>query len=164
MSSYRSHTCNELTKKHVGEKVTLSGWINRRRDHGDIIFIDLRDRDGVTQVVFDPSIHKDSHKLAEKVRPEYVIRIEGKVRERPQDMINKNLPTGEIEVIANEITVLNKAKTPPFEIADENDVKEELRLQYRYLDLRRGRMQRNIKVRHNTIQAIRSFFDKEAST
>ena len=158
---YRTHTCSELTAKHVGEKVTLSGWVHRRRDHGGIIFIDLRDRYGLTQVVFDPEFDKKALEVAEGVRSEYVLKVTGEVRKRIEGQANPNMETGEIEVYINEIEILNDAKTPPFEIDIEKNVNEELRLKYRYLDLRHERMQKNMVLRHKMIMAIRNFMDKE---
>ncbi len=128
---YRSHTCNDLRADLEGSEVTLSGWVHRRRDHGGLIFIDLRDRYGLTQVVFDPSHNADSATGADAVRPEYVIKITGVVRKRPDGMKNDKIDTGEIEVLAHEIEVLNKSETPPFEIDSDVEVNEELRLKYR---------------------------------
>lgn len=154
---YRSHTNNELQSKHVGEDVTLCGWVHRRRDHGGVIFIDLRDRYGLTQVVFDPQINAKPHTLADKLRPEFVIQISGKVRTRPEGQENKNLETGEIEVICDELTILNESKTPPFEIDQDKHVGEEHRLTYRYLDLRKTRMQHNLVLRHEVNRHIRNY-------
>ncbi len=158
---YRTHTCNELAKDHTSEKVTLSGWVNKRRDLGGLIFIDLRDRYGITQVVFDPSGDKDAHIEAEKIRPEFVIKVEGVVRERPEGQTNKDIATGDIEVLADKVEILSRAKTPPFEIDKDKDVSEDLRLKYRYLDLRRQRMKKNIEFRHKVIKKIRDFLDAE---
>ena len=158
---YRTHTCGELTAKDSGQEVTLSGWVHRRRDHGGLIFIDLRDRYGLTQIVSDPENTAQAHKLADSVRSEYVIQVKGNVRRRPEGMQNKNMQTGEIEVLINEFSVLNTAKTPPFEIDQEKDVGEELRLKYRYLDLRRERMKKNVLLRHQIIKEIRNFMDNE---
>ena len=133
---YRTHTCGELTKENNGQEVTLSGWVNNRRDHGGIIFIDLRDRYGLTQVKYDPKINKEAWQVADKVRPEYVIKITGEVLMRPSDMVNKKMETGEIEIAAHEIEILSESKTPPFEISQDKPVNEDLRLRYRYLDLR----------------------------
>lgn len=158
---YRTNTCKELRKTHIGKSVTLSGWVLSRRDHGGLIFVDLRDRYGLTQIVTDPEHNAAAHKVLDGVRPEYVIKIKGKVRARPSGIENPKLATGEIEVICDEVEVLNEAKTPPFEInQDGSDVNEELRLKYRYLDLRRDRMKRNMEVRHKTIKFIRDFLDK----
>lgn len=157
----RTHNCNELDAAAIGKEVELCGWVHRRRDHGGLIFIDLRDRYGVTQVVADPAESKECHKNADVVRPEYVIRIKGVVRSRPEGMANPTMKTGEIEVLINEFEVLNKAKTPPFEIDQETDVGEETRLKYRYLDLRRERMQKNVEMRYRIIKEIRVFLDKE---
>ncbi len=158
---YRTHTCCELTKEHIGEEATLSGWVHRRRDHGGLIFIDLRDRYGITQVVFDPSNDKDSHITAENIRSEFVINIKGVVRARPDGQANPDMKTGEIEVLGNFINILSRAKTPPFEIDQDKEVGEDLRLKYRYLDLRRQRMKNNIELRHRVIKSIRDFLDEE---
>lgn len=159
---YRTHTCNDLRASQEGAEVTLSGWVHRRRDHGGLIFIDLRDRYGITQVVFDPSHNQEATNGADKVRPEYVIKIQGVVRTRPGGMKNEKLPTGEIEVLAHEVEVLNRSETPPFEIDSDGEVNEELRLKYRYLDLRRERMKKNILLRHKIIKTIRDFLsDRE---
>jgi len=158
---YRTHTCGELTTANKGEKVTLSGWVNRRRDHGGLIFIDLRDRYGLTQVVFDPSNNKDAHIEAEAIRPEFVLRLEGTVRLRPEGGENTNLKTGGIEVLGDKVEIISRAKTPPFEIDQETPVNEELRLKYRYLDLRKTRMQRNLITRHKVIKKLRDLMDAE---
>ena len=158
---YRTLTCNDLTEKNVGDEVTLSGWVNRRRDHGGVIFIDLRDRYGLTQVVSHPENHPEAHGAMDKVRSEFVIQIKGKVIARPEGQTNNNIDTGKIEVEVAELNVLNTAKTPPFEIDQDKDVNEELRLKYRYLDLRRKRLSGNIVLRHQMTKYIRDFFDKE---
>ena len=133
----RTHTCNDLNASMVGKEVTLCGWVNSRRDHGGLIFIDLRDRYGLTQIVTDPNDFDDAHKFADEVRPEFVIRVTGKVRNRPDGMKNPKMVTGEVEVLISKFEVLNKSKTPPFEIDQDKEVNEELRLKYRYLDIRR---------------------------
>lgn len=158
---YRNHTCGCLSNKFEGQKVILSGWVNSRRDHGGLIFVDLRDRYGLTQIVSDPEHNKKLHKLADRLRPEWVVRVEGKVRKRPKEMVNPKLRTGKIEILIDKIDILNEAKTPPFEILREKDVDEELRLEYRYLDLRHKRLQKNIELRHKVIKKIRDFLDKE---
>lgn len=157
---YRSHTCGQLTASHKGQEVTLSGWVHRRRDHGDLIFVDLRDRYGLTQVVFDPSENKDAHRIAEDLRSEFVIQLTGEVRERPKGQENPNMQSGEIEVLVNAIEILNRSKTPPFEIDHPKDANEELRLKYRYLDLRRERMRDNIVFRHRFIKLLRDIMDE----
>ena len=141
--------------------MTLSGWVHRRRDHGGVIFVDLRDRYGLTQIVSDPVNHKKAHDAMNDVRHEFVIQVSGKVRSRPDGQANKNLTTGEIEVLVTDVKILNSAKTPPFEIDQENEIAEELRLKYRYLDLRRERLKNNIFLRHKIIKFIRDFLDKE---
>lgn len=158
---YRTHTCNSLSKKDEGKVVTLSGWVHRRRDHGGVIFVDLRDRYGLTQIVSDPVNYKKAHDAMNGVRHEFVIQAEGKVRMRPEGQTNKNLATGEIEVLVTDLKILNPSKTPPFEIDQEKEITEELRLKYRYLDLRRERLKNNIFLRHKIIKFIRDFLDKE---
>ncbi|MHB1356763.1 MAG: aspartate--tRNA ligase [Anaerolineae bacterium] len=151
----RTHSCGELRPSNVGAEVTLAGWVHRRRDHGNIIFVDLRDRWGLTQVVFNPDKDLASHDLAGRLRNEYVIQIKGVVSHRPEGLTNPKLPTGEIEVMVRELTILNEAKSPVFAINDELEADEVLRLRYRYLDLRRERMQRNIILRHEVVLFIR---------
>ncbi len=155
---FRTNTCGELRIADIGKEVTLSGWVFHRRDHGGIIFIDLRDRYGVTQIVFDPESNAESHGIADKVRSEWVLKVTGIVRARGEGLTNVNLQTGEIEVLVTEIEVLNTSKTPPFEISTEKDVREDLRLEYRYLDLRRGKMQKNMKLRNDMTHVIRNYF------
>ena len=153
----RSHYCGQLTAGMIGEDVALCGWVHRRRDHGGVIFIDLRDREGLAQVVYDPD-RAASFALAESLRNEFVIRITGRVRRRPQGTVNPNLPTGEVEVLGHTLEILNKAKTPPFQLDDEN-VQDDIRLRYRYVDLRRETMQANIKLRSRVTRAIRDYLD-----
>ncbi|MCY4361398.1 MAG: aspartate--tRNA ligase [Gammaproteobacteria bacterium] len=153
----RSHYCGQLSAGMIGEQVALCGWVHRRRDHGGVIFIDLRDRDGLAQVVYDPD-RAESFALAETLRNEFVIRITGRVRRRPEGTVNPNLPTGEVEVLGHTLEILNKAKTPPFQLDDEN-VQDDIRLRYRYVDLRREVMQDNIKLRSRVARAIRDFLD-----
>ncbi|MBA3947867.1 MAG: aspartate--tRNA ligase [Herpetosiphonaceae bacterium] len=153
----RTHTCGELRPLQAGEQVTLTGWLNRRRDFGTLIFIDLRDRYGITQVVVDSTTSPEAHAVLAEARSEYVLKIVGMVRVRPEDGRNTNLPTGEIEVVAQQAEILNPSKQPPLYIAKEGNEDEALRLKYRYLDLRRARMQRNIILRHQTIKFIRDW-------
>ncbi len=155
----KSHSCGELNKKHVGVTVTLAGWVDRRRDHGGLIFIDLRDREGIVQVVFNPEVSKQCHEIASEMRNEYVIKVSGEVAPRPPGTENLKLATGEIEVIAHTTAILNPSKTPPFYINEDVEVEESLRLKYRYLDLRRARMKENLLLRHQTIKFIRDFLD-----
>ena len=155
---YRSHTAGELRPGNYGEGVRLAGWVHRRRDHGGLIFIDLRDRWGITQVTFDPE-REELFAAAESLRPEWSISVEGEVTRRPEGNENPDLPTGEIEVEATDLTVLNTSETPPFEIDREHPVDELLRLKYRYLDLRRARMQENIEFRHRVIKHIRDYLN-----
>ena len=153
----KSHNCGELNKRHIGTKVNLAGWVDRRRDHGGLIFIDIRDREGVVQVVFNPEISKQCHEVANEMRNEYVVRVSGEVTLRPPGTENPKLPTGEIEVIAQNADILNPSKTPPFYINEEVEVEESLRLKYRYLDLRRARMQKNLLLRHQAVKFMRDF-------
>jgi len=155
----RTHSCGELRKEHIGSEVSLAGWINRRRDHGGLIFIDLRDREGIVQTVFNPEISPASLKTAEKMRNEYVVRIKGEVALRPAGTENPRLPTGDIEVIVKDTEILNPSETPPFYINEEMEVDENLRLKYRYLDLRRPRMKENLLLRHRVIRFMRDFLD-----
>ena len=156
----KTHNCGELRPEHAGQRVTLAGWVNRRRDMGGVIFIDLRDRDGKTQVVINAGRSQAAFDVAEQVRGEYVIQVKGEVQERPSGMENPSLPTGYIEVLADEVIVLNPSKTPPFAIDRDENVDETLRLKYRYLDLRRERMQRNLQIRHKAVKFIRDFLDE----
>ncbi len=156
----KTHSCGELRVEHVGAEVTLAGWVNRRRDMGGVIFIDLRDRDGKTQVVINSGRAPEGFALAEQARSEYVLQIKGVVSKRPEGLENPNLKTGDIEVLVDEIVVLNPSKTPPFRIDRDEAVDESLRLKYRYLDLRRGKMQRNLTIRHKAVKFIRDFLDE----
>jgi aspartyl-tRNA synthetase len=156
---YKSHSCGELRLSHVDQTVSLAGWVHRRREHGGVTFIDLRDRTGVVQVVFSQEFSPDAHHAVTDVRNEWVIQLEGKVRKRPADMENPALNTGEIEVEVFEVSVLNPAKTPPFSINKEDEVEERVRLKYRYLDLRRERMSYNMIMRHRVVKYIRDFLD-----
>jgi aspartyl-tRNA synthetase len=158
-SNARKHSCGDLRLADVGSPVELNGWVNRRRDHGGLIFIDVRDHDGITQVVFDPQ-QPDAFGVAESLRNEDVIRVEGAVRARPAGTENSKLATGEIEVGVEQLTILGRSLTPPFPISSDENVDESLRLKYRYLDLRTARMQRNLLVRHKLVKAIRDYFDE----
>jgi len=155
----KSYSCGELNKKHVGARVTLAGWVDRRRDHGGLIFIDLRDREGIVQVVFNPEVSEQCHKVANGMRSEYVVRVSGEVALRPSGTENPKLATGDVEVIAQNTEILNPSKTPPFYISEANEVDESLRLKYRYLDLRRTRMKENMLLRHRVVKFIRDFLD-----
>ena len=155
----KTHSCGELRAAHVGQEVTLAGWVNRRRDHGGLIFVDLRDRSGIVQVVANPDVSPEGHAAAQQVRGEYVLQVKGIVRVRPEGLTNPDIPTGEIEVLAHAVRILNPAKTPPFYIYDDSPVDEALRLKYRYLDLRRQRMQRNLILRYRVVKYIRDFLD-----
>lgn len=156
----KTHSCGELRREDVGRQVTLAGWVNRRRDMGGVVFIDLRDRDGKTQVVVNSGRSQEAFNVAEQVRGEYVLQVRGEVHARPEGMTNPELATGEIEVLVDEVIVLNPAKTPPFLIDRDENVDESTRLKYRYLDLRRERLQRNITVRHTAVRFIREFLNE----
>ena len=157
----RTHTCGELNKTHEGRTVVLNGWVHRRRDHGNVIFVDLRDRFGVTQVVFNPDFNEPAHQRAHVLRSEYVVSVTGTVRLRPEGSANPDLGTGEIEVFVTGVDVLNEARTPPFVIEDDADATEALRLKHRYLDLRRPRMQHLLTLRHRVAQEVREFLNRE---
>jgi aspartyl-tRNA synthetase len=155
----KSHSCGELNKDNIANRVTLAGWVDRRRDHGGLIFIDLRDRDGIVQVVFNPEKSKTCHETANQLRNEFVIRTSGEVSPRPPGTENPKLASGEIEVIADSIEILNTSKTPPFYINEDTEVDENLRLKYRYLDLRRDHMKNNLLLRHRVVKFMRDFLD-----
>lgn len=157
----RTHTCCELTAADIGSKILLMGWVQFRRDHGGLIFVDLRDREGLTQVVFTPEADAQGHERAHILRTEYVLALQGYVRARPEGMANPNMKTGEIEVVVTAWKLLNTSKTPPFAVEDRVDASENLRLQYRYLDLRRPRMAQNMRLRHKATQAMRKYLDEE---
>ena len=153
----RTHKCGELRVEQDGQPVVLMGWVNRRRDHGNLIFLDVRDRTGITQVVLDKEVSSEAHAKAEAARSEYVVAVKGKVRRRGTGLDNPNMPTGQIEVVASELLLLNEAKTPPFSPAEDGIVNEEVRLKYRYLDLRRPQMQANFALRSRVAMAIRNY-------
>jgi len=155
----KSYNCGELRKTHAGQKVTLAGWVHRRRDHGGKVFIDLRDREGIVQVVFNPQVSQEAYQVAGSLRSEYVIQVAGEVAPRPEGTKNPKLATGDIEVMANEAVILNPSKTPPFYISEDEDVEESLCLKNRYLYLRRPRMKDNLLLRHRVIKFIRDFLD-----
>ena len=158
---YKTHTCGELRAIHAGQTVTLAGWVHRRRDHGGVTFIDLRDRFGIVQVVTNPEQSPRAHELLIPARSEWVIQVEGEVRIRPEGMINSQLDTGEIEVVVKNSKILNPAKTPPIYINKDEEADEQTRLKYRYLDLRRERMRNNLVLRHNAIKFIRDYLDRQ---
>ncbi len=157
----RTHSCGELNKGNIEENVTLMGWVNSRRDHGGLIFIDLRDREGKTQIVFDPKVSKEAHHLAHNIRNEFVIAVKGEVSFRGKDAINPNMKTGEIEIRISEMQILSQSKQLPFSISEYSDVGEDARLKYRYLDLRRTEMKNNIILRHKVSLLIRNFLNKK---
>lgn len=157
----RSANCGELAAANVGDEVCLMGWVQFRRDHGGLIFVDLRDRAGLTQIVFSPEIAPDAHEKAHILRSEYVLAVKGKVRNRPEGMVNPDLPTGEIEVVAHDWKLLNTSRTPPFAIEDRTDAGENLRLLWRYLDLRRPVMQKALRMRHKLTHAVREYLDSD---
>ena len=154
----RTHKCGEINTQQLDQTVTICGWVHRRRDHGGVIFIDLRDRAGLVQVVFDPDV-AEMFAIAEHVRSEYVLQITGLVRLRPEGTINKNMHSGEIEILAKSIEVLNESETPPFPIESDIEVNEELRLRYRYLDLRKVAMQEKMRVRRDVTRVLRNYLD-----
>jgi aspartyl-tRNA synthetase len=160
-SLQRTHKCGELRVEQDGQDVVLMGWVNRRRDHGNLIFLDVRDRTGITQVVLDKEVSGEAHAKAEAARSEYVVAVKGKVRRRGAGLDNPNMATGEIEVVAHELLLLNEAKTPPFSPAEDAIANEEVRLKYRYLDLRRTEMQYNFELRHKVARAIRNYLSDE---
>ncbi len=155
----KDHHCGELRREHVGRTVTLAGWVHRQRDHGTLIFLDLRDRSGRVQVVFDATQAPEAFRVAREARAEYVLQVQGTVRARPADMVNPDLPTGEIEVLASEARILNPSRTPPIYVHKDPEEDINLRLRYRYLDLRRERLQRNLILRHRVVKFIRDFLD-----
>lgn len=157
----RTHNCNELGQENLDQEVTLMGWVLRRRDHGGVIFIDLRDRWGITQVVFNPEINPDVHAKAHRLRSEWVLAVRGRVEKRPSDMENPKLKTGAIEVLVDELRILNTSETPPFPLDEETEISDNLRLQYRYLDLRRPEVAKNLILRHQALQTVRSFLNAE---
>ncbi len=158
----RTHYCGELRKEDIGATVTLYGWVDRRRDHGGVIFLDLRDRSGIVQIVSDPQRTPDSYEQANALRNEYVVEITGRVTQRPDESLNPRLPTGEVEIYADKIKLLNGVrKQLPFQVstADTETVREDLRLKYRYLDLRRERMAKNMQLRHQVVKAMRRYLE-----
>src|SRR6266700_1520868 len=157
---YRTHTCGELTIDHVGQQVTLAGWVNRRRDHGGLVFLDIRDRYGMTQVICDPERSAEAHRVASELRSEYVVQISGAVVPRLAGTENPNLSTGAIEIAAEHIEILNPSRTTPFPISDNIQVDESLRLKYRYLDLRRPGMCDNMVLRHRVVKVMRDYLDE----
>jgi aspartyl-tRNA synthetase len=160
-TAYRTHTCGELSKAHAGQTVRLAGWVDSSRDHGGVIFIDLRDRYGTTQCVFNPAESRQAHAMAEKVHSQYVIQVEGTVQPRPADAVNPKMKTGEIEVRSASAQVLSESDSLPFEVSDQADAGEDIRLKYRYLDLRRPKMQRNLMMRHLVVRTMRQTLEAD---
>ena len=155
----RTHSCIELRDTHIGQEVVLMGWVQHRRDHGGVIFVDLRDREGITQVVFNPVVSEAVHAKAQEIRSEYVLGVRGKVSGRPDDMINPKMETGAVEILVEELRIFSRAKTPAFQIEDRVEASESIRLQYRYLDLRRNQLKNNILARHRATMAVRNYLD-----
>ena len=156
----KTMSCGELDKGHTGDSVTLAGWVHRRRDHGNLIFVDLRDREGIVQVVFNPDLAPEAHEVAERLRNEWVVQVTGRVAARPEGTENLDLPTGAVEVVAEQAAVMNESKTPPFYINEEGEVDELLRLKYRYLDLRKPKMREILALRHRVVKFVRDFLDE----
>jgi len=154
----RSHYCGELNEAHVDQEVTLCGWVHRRRDHGGVIFLDLRDRDGISQVVFDPDT-VESFAIAEGVRNEFVVKVVGRVRLRPEGTMNADMPTGKIEVLGKQLEILNEARTPAFQLDEHAEVGEDVRLRFRYIDLRRPEMAERLRFRSKVTNTVRNFLD-----
>ncbi|MDO9351063.1 MAG: amino acid--tRNA ligase-related protein, partial [Deltaproteobacteria bacterium] len=156
----RTDYCGDLKKKDANREVTLLGWVQRRRDLGGLIFVELRDRQGIVQVVFNPEVSPETHEKAQSLRNEYVVGVQGTVALRPEGTPNPKLSTGEIEIIVKELKILNISKTPPFLIEDEEEVAENTRLKYRYLDLRKPGLQKNLILRHRLAREVREYFDR----
>ena len=157
----RTHNCNDLGRENLSQEVTLMGWVLRRRDHGGVIFIDLRDRWGITQIVFNPEVNKEVHAKAHQLRNEWVLAVKGQVELRPGDMENKKLKTGSIEILVDELRILNTSETPPFPLDEDGDFSDNLRLQYRYLDLRRPEVASNLILRHQALQTVRNYLNDQ---
>nr|NIS61121.1 aspartate--tRNA ligase [Pseudomonadota bacterium] len=155
----RTDYCGSLKPSDAGREVVLMGWVQRRRDHGGVIFVDLRDREGIIQVVFNPEINPEVHTKAHKIRSEFVLAVKGEVTMRPAESINPDLDTGEIEVLTKELRILSVSENPPFLIEDNGEISENVRLRYRYLDLRRPRLQKNLILRHRVAKAVRTYLD-----
>ena len=157
----RTHMCGNLSKSDVGNIVTVNGWVDRVRDNGGVLFLLIRDRSGIIQCTFDKSVNKDLFDIAFTCRTEFVVAIKGELVARDEAAINKKMPTGEVEVIAQDIRILTRAETTPFEIDDTKEVNDQIRLKYRYLDLRRPSMQRNMMLRHRVMQVARNYFNEQ---
>ncbi|NIQ03972.1 MAG: aspartate--tRNA ligase, partial [Nitrospinaceae bacterium] len=157
----RTHTCGELTDQQIGQTVVLCGWVHTRRDHGGLIFVDLWDKEGITQVVLNPQIDKLAHQQAQAIRGNFIIKVRGNVRSRPEGMVNPKLKTGAIEVYVDDLDLLNRSQTPPFSPWEDQEVTEALRLKHRYLDLRREELQRNLKIRYQITRVVRNVLDRQ---
>ena len=157
----RSHYCGQVSSADIGREVCLMGWVQRRRDHGGLIFIDLRDREGIVQLALDPDRDPEAHTKADRVRNEYVLAVKGVVSPRPEGTVNAKMKTGEVEVEVRELRILNTAKTPPFMIDDFGEVAENIRLKHRYLDLRRPAIQNNLMLRHRVARTVRTYLDAQ---
>ena len=155
----KTNNCIDLSNLTLGKSVILAGWVANRRDHGNLIFLDLRDQSGIAQVVIDADINQQLHKNAKSIRNEWVLQISGVIRKRPEGSENPKLPTGYVEIITHDLTILNESITPPFEITDDITIDESIRLKYRYLDLRRIRMSNILALRHNVVKFIRDFLN-----
>ena len=155
-------SCGSVSEKLLGTKVKLSGWVNKRRDHGGLVFVDLRDRSGIVQLVLNPDVSKEVHEIAHALRPEFVVEVEGEVVARSKETINSNIPTGKIEIKVEKVKILNKAKTLPFMLDEAKNVEEELRLKYRYLDIRRPEILSKLALRHKIIFEIRKFLNNQS--
>ena len=157
----RDKYCAEISEKDVGLSLNIAGWANKWRDHGGVVFIDLRDRSGIVQVIFNPENNQEIHEIAHKIRSEYVLQIKGEVRKRPAGTENLSIPSGQVEIIAKELTILNDCKPLPFMVEDDTDASESLRYKHRYLDLRRPVIQRNLIIRHKATKSIREYLDSQ---
>ena len=156
----RTTYCGSVTEEYIGQTVTLNGWVQKRRDLGGLIFIDLRDREGVVQIVFNPDFSEEALKIADKVRSEYVIQVKGQVTKRDEKSVNDKIKTGKVEVQVSSIEILNESETPPFSITDVNDIDENVRLKYRYIDLRRESLAQTFKMRHQITRSVRNYLDE----
>jgi len=155
----RSNLCAEIGREFIGKEISICGWVNKRRDHGKLIFVDLRDFSGIVQLVLDPNSHKEAYEKGKNIRNEYVVQAKGIVRGRDEEAVNKSIPTGEIEILVSGLKIFSKSKTPPFMLEHRDRVDENTRLKYRYIDLRTEKMQRNLRLRHKISAATRKYFN-----